>query len=91
MKELGLTETVSTRLLVDAAKLIVTGLSKRLAVKVAIIRPLTDDLEIIDALSDVLQLIDMIMDLDEIIFSGNLSNIFNHERRTRAADKNVVG
>ncbi|MCB0659358.1 MAG: CbbQ/NirQ/NorQ/GpvN family protein [Saprospiraceae bacterium] len=57
LKELGLTETVSTRLLVDAAKLIVTGLSKRLAVKVAIIEPLTDDTEIIDALSDVCNLL----------------------------------
>ena len=43
LKELGLTETASTRLLVDAAKLIRSGLPKRLAVKVAIIEPLTDD------------------------------------------------
>ncbi len=52
LTELGLTETVSTRLLVDAAKLIHTGLSKRLAVHVAIVEPLTDDLEVIQALKD---------------------------------------
>ncbi|WP_242202942.1 CbbQ/NirQ/NorQ/GpvN family protein [Aestuariivivens insulae] len=52
LTELGLTETVSTRLLVDAAKLIHAGLPKRLAVHVAIVEPLTDDLEVIQALKD---------------------------------------
>lgn len=52
LTELGLTETVSTRLLVDAAKLIHKGLPKRLAVHVAVIEPLTDDLEVIQALKD---------------------------------------
>jgi nitric oxide reductase NorQ protein len=52
LTELGLTETVSTRLLVDAGKLIHSGLPKRLAVKVAIVEPLTDELQIIDALTD---------------------------------------
>ena len=52
LTELGLTETVSTRLLVDAAKLIHTGLPKRLAVHVAVVEPLTDDLEVIQALKD---------------------------------------
>lgn len=52
LKELGLTETVSTRLLIDAAKLIHSGLPKRLAVKVAVVEPLTDEQEIIDALTD---------------------------------------
>ncbi len=52
LKELGLTETVSTRLLVDAAKLIKTGLPKRLSVKVAVVEPLSDDAEILDALTD---------------------------------------
>ena len=52
LTELGLAETVSTRLLVDAAKLIHTGLPKRLAVHVAVIEPLTDDLEVIQALKD---------------------------------------
>lgn len=56
LTELGLTETVSTRLLVDAAKLIHSGLPKRLSARVAIVEPLTDDLEIIEALSDLCDL-----------------------------------
>jgi len=56
LTELGLTETVSTRLLVDAAKLIHSGLPKRLSTEVAIVEPLTDDLEIIDALRDLCNL-----------------------------------
>ena len=56
LTELGLTETVSTRLLVDAGKLIHTGLPKRLAVKVAIVEPLTDELQIIEALTDLCNL-----------------------------------
>lgn len=52
LTELGLTETVSTRLLVDAAKLIHAGLPKRLSVHVAVVEPLTDDLEVIKALKD---------------------------------------
>lgn len=56
LTELGLTETVSTRLLVDAAKLIASGLPKRLSVHVAIVEPLTDDLEIIAALKDLCDL-----------------------------------
>lgn len=56
LTELGLTETVSTRLLVDAAKLIHTGLGKRLAVRVAVVEPLTDDLEITEAIADLCNL-----------------------------------
>ncbi len=56
LTELGLTETVSTRLLVDAAKLIHSGLPKRLSVEVAIVEPLTDDAEIIEALRDLCNL-----------------------------------
>jgi len=56
LTEMGLTETASTRLLVDAAKLIHSGLPKRLSVEVAIIEPLTDDLEIIEALKDLANL-----------------------------------
>ncbi len=52
LTELGLTETVSTRLLVDAGKLIHSGLSKRLSVKVAMMEPLTDDLQVLEALGD---------------------------------------
>ena len=52
LTELGLTETVSTRLLIDAAKLISTGLPKRLSVHVAVIEPLSDDVEITTAIKD---------------------------------------
>lgn len=50
LHELGLTETVSTRLIVDAAILINAGLDKRLAVNVGIIQPLTDDEEVLKTL-----------------------------------------
>lgn len=56
LTELGLTETVSTRLLVDAGKLIKSGLPKRLSVHVAVVEPLTDDLEVIEALKDLCDL-----------------------------------
>lgn len=56
LTELGLTETVSTRLLVDAAKLINNGLSKRLSVHVAVVEPLTDEPETLDALKDLCDL-----------------------------------
>lgn len=56
LTELGLTETVSTRLLVDAAKLIHNGLPKRLAVHVAVVQPLTDEQETIQALNDLCDL-----------------------------------
>lgn len=56
LTELGLTETVSTRLLVDAAKLIRSGLPKRLAVHVAVVEPLTDEIETINALKDLCDL-----------------------------------
>ncbi len=56
LTELGLTETVSTRLLVNAGKLIQKGLPKRLSVEVAVVEPLTDDPEIVAALRDLTQL-----------------------------------
>ena len=56
LTELGLTETVSTRLLVDAAKLIHTGLPKRIAVHAAVVEPLTDDIETVNALKDLCDL-----------------------------------
>jgi len=56
LTELGLTETASTRLIVDAAKLIHSGLPKRLSVEVAIVEPLTDDIEITTALRDLCNL-----------------------------------
>lgn len=57
LKELGLTETVSTRLLVDAAKLIHSGLPKRLSVRTAVIEPLTDDEDVVTALTDLANLL----------------------------------
>lgn len=56
LTELGLTETVSTRLLIDASKLIKNGLAKRLAVHVAIVEPLTDEPETTEALKDLCDL-----------------------------------
>jgi len=56
LTELGLTETVSTRLLVDAGKLINTGLAKRLATEVAVVEPLTDDEDTLAALKDLVNL-----------------------------------
>jgi nitric oxide reductase NorQ protein len=56
LTELGLTETVSTRLLVNAAKMIHDGLPKRLSVHVAVVEPLTDELETLQALKDLCDL-----------------------------------
>src|SRR5690606_28361062 len=56
LTELGLTETVSTRLLVDAAKLIRSGLPRRLSVNVGIVEPLTDDMQTLQALKDLCDL-----------------------------------
>ncbi len=56
LTELGLAETVSTRLLVDAGKLIHTGLNKRLAVHTAVIEPLTDDPDTLEAMKDMADL-----------------------------------
>lgn len=52
MTDLGLVETVSTRLLVDAAQLMSDGLPSRLSCEVAIAEPLTDDFETRQALID---------------------------------------
>jgi len=57
LTELGLAESVSTRLLVDAAKLMKSGLPKRLACQVAITEPLTDDNDISTALNDIITMI----------------------------------
>ncbi|MBK7226341.1 MAG: CbbQ/NirQ/NorQ/GpvN family protein [Saprospiraceae bacterium] len=56
LHELGLMETVSTRLIVDAAKLIHSGMNPRLAAKVAMLEPLTDELETIQSLEDLVNL-----------------------------------
>ena len=56
LTELGLAETVSTRLLVDAAILINSGLPKRLACNVAVAEPLTDDEDTLEAIKDLISL-----------------------------------
>jgi nitric oxide reductase NorQ protein len=56
LTELGLTETVSTRLLVNAAKMIHDGLPKRLSVHVAVVEPLTDEQDTLQALKDLCDL-----------------------------------
>lgn len=58
LTELALIESVSTRLLVDAAKLIKQGLPPRFAAAAAIAEPLTDDP---DALAAIRQVIDLIL------------------------------
>ncbi|MCB1158089.1 MAG: CbbQ/NirQ/NorQ/GpvN family protein [Leptospiraceae bacterium] len=55
--DLSLSETVSTRLLVDAAKLIASGISPRMACEVAIAQPLSDDPDTIFALRDMISLV----------------------------------
>ncbi|HEY8270509.1 MAG TPA: CbbQ/NirQ/NorQ/GpvN family protein [Pseudobdellovibrionaceae bacterium] len=57
LQELGLTETVSTRLLIGAGKLIQSGLSPRQACDVAIVQALTDDGEIAEGLNNLAALV----------------------------------
>lgn len=54
--ELGLTETVSTRLLVSCAMLVQNGLPIRLSGRSALILPLSDDLDCVEALQDTFNL-----------------------------------
>ncbi len=54
LKQHGLEEGVSTRLLVYASKLIVTGISPREACDVAVVRPMTDDPEMQEAISEII-------------------------------------
>lgn len=54
---LGLTEAPSTRLLVDAARLIVAGLPARLACEAGIVEPLTDDADISQGLRDAVAMV----------------------------------
>ncbi len=56
MAELGLAETASTRLLVDAAKLIHSGMPPRLSCTVAIAETLTDDSEVRQSLVDLINM-----------------------------------
>ena len=57
LSELGLAETVSTRLLVGAARLIGGGIPPRIACAHAIVAPLTDDPEARRALQDLADLV----------------------------------
>lgn len=56
MEELDLVETVSTRLLVNAAKLITTNLDKRIACNIAIVQSLTDDMVVQKNILDIVNL-----------------------------------
>jgi nitric oxide reductase NorQ protein len=56
LDHLGLAEVPSTRLLVDAAKLIVSGMAPRRACEAAVVQPLSDDPEIVDALNEAVAL-----------------------------------
>ncbi len=56
MKDVDLPETVSTRLLINAGKLITAGLPPRMACGAAIAEPLTDQKEVLDAVRDLIAL-----------------------------------
>ncbi len=56
LAELGLGETVSTRLLIGAARLIASGLPPREACRVAVVESLTDDAETATVLQDLADL-----------------------------------
>lgn len=56
LSELGLAETASTRLLVDAAKLMVDNIPPRQACSLAIAHTLTDEPETIEAIDDMISL-----------------------------------
>jgi nitric oxide reductase NorQ protein len=56
LTEISLLESVSTRLLIDAAKLIQAGLPPRYAATVAIAEPLTDDPDALAAIRQVIEL-----------------------------------
>jgi nitric oxide reductase NorQ protein len=57
LDEPGIAETVSTRLLVSAARLIRAGLAPRVACGAAIVQPLTDDATTARALQDLADLV----------------------------------
>lgn len=56
LEELGLAEKASTRLLVDAVRLIEAGMPTRTACVAAICEPLSDEQDILEALSEVVSL-----------------------------------
>jgi nitric oxide reductase NorQ protein len=55
LKDHGLEEATSTRALVYAANMINAGLDPIAACQVAMINPITDDLELADALMEIVQ------------------------------------
>ncbi|MDP2316377.1 MAG: CbbQ/NirQ/NorQ/GpvN family protein [Pseudomonadota bacterium] len=57
VRDLGLAEVPSTRLLVDAARLMASGLPPRLACQAAIVEPLTDDRDVARGLADLVALV----------------------------------
>ncbi|MFW6067472.1 MAG: CbbQ/NirQ/NorQ/GpvN family protein [Myxococcota bacterium] len=57
LEELGLTETVSTRLLVYAAKAMRAGVPARQACDIAIAQPLSDDPEVVQSIRDLAALV----------------------------------
>lgn len=56
LTELDLSETISTRLLINAAKLIFLGVNKKVACNSSIIQPLSDDKDVNESLLDILNL-----------------------------------
>ncbi len=57
LDQLGLSEVPSTRLLVDTARLIGSGLPPRLACRVGILQLLSDDTQLVDGLGDLVDLV----------------------------------
>lgn len=56
-KEMEISETISTRLLINASKLIISGMTEKMACYTSIISPLTDDKDIQENLKDILNII----------------------------------
>lgn len=57
MENVGMAEVPSTRLLVNAARLLNSGIPPRLACEVALVEPLTDEPELARAINDLISLI----------------------------------
>ena len=57
VESLGLAEVPSTRLVVETARLIVAGMPPRVAARVALVEPLSDDNEVLNGLSDAVDLV----------------------------------
>jgi nitric oxide reductase NorQ protein len=55
LREQGLTEGASTRLLIHAARLMGNGIAEREALRTAVCLPLTDDERLIETLYDLIE------------------------------------